>query len=265
MHICMVTVALMDICKLMHLLMWVVFWIKCAILVPFSIIHYLMRMLLLFISCIIILYFFYYLHLSLVSDFPYSLFILFFLPFLVSPPPLFSIFPSISLFYVSHFSLSIHNVFLTHLSLLIWLSFGWIELVVVGFWWWVSVVELNRWPVFCGGLFRYLLDPFGGEIWWLLGLFGGWVLVMILLVAGFYSGWWWLCLGVLVLGFVWVFGDFLFRYLVSWVLGLGLNCSTVVVGGLIWLIGGGDGGWCFGMLYGGIGWFGFWVLGLGLN
>ena len=35
-------------------------------------------------------------------------------------------------------------------------------------------MELNRWSAFGGGLFRYLLDPFGGEIWCLLGLFGGW-------------------------------------------------------------------------------------------
>ena len=63
------------------------------------------------------------------------------------------------------------------------------------------------------------------------------------MVVGFCSGWWWSCLWVLVLGFVWVFGDFLFRCLVSWVLGLdlGLNCSAM--GGMIWLIGGG-GGWC---------------------
>ena len=41
-----------------------------------------------------------------------------------------------------------------------------------------------------------------------------------------------------------MFGDFFFRCLVSWVLGLdfGLNCSAM--GGLIWLIGG-DGGWCY--------------------
>ena len=57
--------------------------------------------------------------------------------------------------------------------------------LVVAFRWWVSVVELNRWPalVVCfflclldpfGGGFRCLLDQFGGEIWCLLGLFGGW-------------------------------------------------------------------------------------------
>ena len=71
----------------------------------------------------------------------------------------------------------------------------------------------------------------------------------------------------MVLGFVWVFGDFLFRCLVSWVLGLGFE---LLDGGG----GGGGGGWCFGILYGGSRWFGFWVwvwvlvlggFGLGLN
>ena len=41
-----------------------------------------------------------------------------------------------------------------------------------------------------------------------------------------------------------MFGDFLFRCLVSWVLGLGLGLNCSAMGGLIWLIGGG-GGWCY--------------------
>ena len=50
--------------------------------------------------------------------------------------------------------------------------------------------------------------------------------------------WWWSCLWVLVLGFVWMFDDFLFRCLVSWVLGIGFRFE--LLGG-----GGGGGGWCY--------------------
>ena len=76
----------------------------------------------------------------------------------------------------------------------------------MAFRWWVSIVELNRWPALvvdffrclldpfgggvsvvgfgCGvesvagfvvGFFGCLLDPFGGGFWCWLGLFGGWV------------------------------------------------------------------------------------------
>ena len=70
------------------------------------------------------------------------------------------------------------------------------------------------------------------------------------MVAGFCLRWWWWWLGFWVLGFVWVFGEFQFRYFEFqfgyWVLfGFGFELAVVVVGGAIGLLGDG--------------WFRFWV------
>ena len=79
-----------------------------------------------------------------------------------------------------------HSSISSHLTKF-WLDrIGGCWVLVVAFWWWVSVVELNRWLVLVVGFFRCLLDPFdggfrclpdqfGGEILCLLGLFDGWV------------------------------------------------------------------------------------------
>ena len=101
----------------------------------------------------------------------------------------FSIFASISLFYVSHSSFSIHSMFRSSISSHLtkfWLDrIGGCWVLVVAFRMWVSVVELNQWPALGVRFFRCLLDPFGGGFWWLLDQFGGEIKCLL----GLFGGW----------------------------------------------------------------------------
>ena len=72
MYICTVTTAHVNICKLMHPLVWVFFWVKCVNLDTFSITHYLMRVLL---RC----WLWVYLHLGFFAWFGWFLFFTFLL------------------------------------------------------------------------------------------------------------------------------------------------------------------------------------------
>ena len=127
--------------------------------------------------------------------------------------------PFISLFYISHSSFSIHSMF--HSSISSHLTKFWLDriggcwVLVVAFRWWVSVVELNRWPALVVGFFGvcwiHLVVGFSacwislmvrfGACWVCLvagfrdGLFGSWGFVgnRVLVVARFCSLWWWLC------------------------------------------------------------------------
>ena len=89
-----------------------------------------------------------------------SLFIFF--PFLVSPPPLFSI----SVLYLSlYFSLlcfplfSLYSQHVSHSSIFSHLTKFWLDqisgcwVLVMAFRWWVSILELNQWPTLVVGCF----------------------------------------------------------------------------------------------------------------
>ena len=106
---------------------------------------------------------------------------------------------------VSHSSFSIPSMFRSSISSHLtkfWLDrIGGCWVLVVAFRWWVSVVELNRWPALVVGFFRCLLGfgcgvesvaDFGG---WFFSVFVGSIWWWVLVLAG--SVWW--------LGFVMVF------------------------------------------------------------
>ena len=68
--------------------------------------------------------------------------------------------------HVSHSSFSIHSMFCSSISSHLtkfWLDrIGGCWVLVVAFRWWVSVVELNRWPALVVGFFQCLLGFSGG-------------------------------------------------------------------------------------------------------